>query len=137
MTIMTMKLGPIPPVNQPEIINQPLILITHQIKKNFFHSYLLNSIMTNFDFFHYFGIVALVIILLYLIYRLTPWGQYRLIHIQWYLRDRRRQDIYNQLSISIKLPTIPFPSVPPPIYNGVVPWLLDFQFNNGMNLESE
>ena len=81
MTITMMKLGPIPPVNQLEIINQPSILITHQIK-NFFHSYLFDFIMTNFDFFHYFGIVALVIISLYIIYCLMPWGRYRLNCVQ-------------------------------------------------------
>ena len=119
MTITMMKLGPIPPVNQPEITNQPSILITHQ-SKNFFHSYLFNFIMTNFDFFHYFGIVTLIIFSLYLIYRLTPWGRYGLNRAQRYLCNQRRQDIYNQPTISIELPTIPFPSVPPPIYNGVV-----------------
>ena len=76
--------------------------------------------MANFDFFHYFGIVTLIIFSLYLIHRLTPWGHYGLNRIQRYRRDRRRQDIYNQPSISIELPTIPFPSVPPPVYNGVV-----------------
>ena len=103
-------------VNQPEIIDKLSILITHQIK-NFFHLYSFNFIMTNLDFFHYFGIVALILILLF--YHLTPWGQYGLNHIQRYLCNRQRQDIYNQPSISIKLPTIPFPSVPPPVYNSV------------------
>ena len=119
MIIMMIKLGPIPPVNQLKIIDQSLVLITHQIK-NFFHSYFFNSLMTNFDFFHYFGIVTLVIILLYLIYCLTPWGRYRLNRVQRYLCNQQQQDIYNQPSISIELPTIPFPSVPPPVYNGVV-----------------
>ena len=119
MTIMMMKLGPIPLVNQSEIIDKLLILITHQIK-NFFHSYFFNFIMTNFDFFHYFGIIALIIISLYSIYHLTPWGRYGLNHIQWYLRNRQQQNIYDQPSISIELPTIPFPSIPPPVYNSIV-----------------
>ena len=118
MIITMMKLGPIPLVNQPEIIDKLLILITHQIK-NFFHPYSFDFIMTNFNFFHYFSIVALIIIFLYLIYHLMPWRQYGLNHIQWYFCDRRRQDIYNQPSISIELPTIPFPSIPPPVYNCV------------------
>lgn len=76
--------------------------------------------MANTDFFYYFGIIALVIIPLYIAYCITPWARLGLNRAQRYLRNHRQQNIYDQPSISIELPTIPFPSFPPPVYNSVV-----------------